>query len=134
MEKKSILVRQIQQLAGVEGVELIMVEPCEPDYMLVHINFDPDSVVDRLTPEEVAQRNYAATERRGLITMDTEIFEFSDKIHEEATELFKSIHSLGFDPSELADVSLVCDAMALHYAIDLQSEKERKMLINETRK
>jgi len=34
---------------------------------------------------------------------------------------------------ELSDISHVCDAYALNYGIDLQSEKESKMRYNETR-
>jgi len=140
MNKKSILISQIQQLSGVEGVELIMVEPCEDNYALVHIYFDPKSIVNRLTPEEVSQRNYAATEKRGLINNTTTFVDFRHKLLEEVHELTVSWNSNKFidcggefDPSELADVSLVCDAMAIHYGIDLQAEKEKKMRYNEKR-
>ena len=85
--KKSILIKQIQQLQGVEGVELIMVEPCEDNYMLCHIYFDPETVVDRLTPEEVALRNYNATVKRGLINDKTTKQDFIDKMKEEISEL-----------------------------------------------
>jgi len=138
--KKSILIKQIQQLQGVEGVELIMVEPCEDNYMLCHIYFDPETVVDRLTPEEVALRNYNSTVKRGLINDDTDFMDFRMKLSEEVSELRQSwnnhkfINMTGmFDHSELADISLVCDAIALHYGIDLQTEKEKKMKVNELR-
>ena len=160
MNKKSILKNQIEQLAGVESVELVCVEPETLDHAVFHVYFDPESVVDRLTPEEVALRNYNATVKRGLINDKTTIMDFIKKIKEEQKELkrsysifklkaltlkykilflfkrlFKSKKTeLPFDSSELADISLVCDAMAIHYGIDLMAEKQAKMYINETRK
>lgn len=133
MNKKSILINQIQQLYGVEGIELIVVEPSEDNYMLCHIYFDPELVEERLTVDEVASRNYAATEKRGLINSKTTIYDFNKKLVEEITELIDSSVNFEFDHSELADISLVCDAMAIHYGIDLPKEKELKMKINETR-
>ena len=134
--KKSILIKQIQQLQGIEGVELIMVEPCEDNYMRCHIYFDPESVVDRLTPEDVALRNYNATVKRGLINSETTKQDFIDKMKEEISELeLALLNNDKFNENEeLADIRLVCDAMAIHYGIDLQKEKELKMLINEKRK
>ena len=135
MNTKSILLKQINQLPGIENVELIAIEPEEPDYILAHIYFDPASVVDRLTAEEVALRNYNATVKRGQINEKTSFYNFISKLDEEVSELYKSANADNskFDPSELADISLVCDAMAIHYAIDLQAEKEKKMIVNENR-
>ena len=145
MTPKAIIKKQIEQLPGIESVELVCVEPETSDHVTIHVYFDPVSIVDRLTPEEVAQRNYKATERRNYkaterrrqINEKTTIQYFIDKIFEEANELdvshFESKLTT-FDPSVLADISHVCDAMAIHYAIDLQAEKEKKMLINELRK
>jgi len=137
MNQKAIIKKQIEQLPGIESVELVCVEPETSDHVTIHVYFDPVSIVDRLTPEEVAQRNYKATERRRQINEKTTIQYFIDKIFEEANELdvshFESKLTT-FDPSVLADISHVCDAMAIHYAIDLQAEKEKKMLINELRK
>lgn len=134
MNKKLILKKQIEQLAGIEAVELVCVEPETPDHAVFHVYFDPELVVDRLTPEEVSLRNYQATEKRGLINEKTTLWDFIDKIEEEKNELFHTCNNGEFDASELADISLVCDAMALHYGIDLQAEKEAKMKYNEKRK
>ena len=142
MNKKSILVKQIQQISGIESVELIMIEPCTPDHMLIHVYLDPESVVDRLSTEEVALRNYQATEKRGQINENTSFWDFTNKLDEEINELKLSSGYLidginetkTFDPKELADISLVCDAMAIYYGIDLQAEKESKMKYNEVRK
>lgn len=139
---KTTLIKQIQQLAGVENVSHLLISPESNDFMVVEIYLDPESVVDRLTPEEIVLRNYEATEKRGLINNKTNFFDFTNKLDEEVNELKLSYKLLWpkpfeehcrFDASELADISLVCDAMALHYGIDLQAEKEAKMRINETR-
>lgn len=141
MSSKSILIKQIQQLSGVENVSHLLISPESDDFMVVEIYFSPESIVDRLTPEEVALRNYNATVKRGLINDKTKVFDFCGKIAEELNELQESIdyipengkYKVLFDESELADISLVCDAMAIHYGIDLQAEKEKKMYVNETR-
>jgi len=132
---KSILLKQIQQIQGIEGCEIVIVEPYLDDYMLCHVYFDPKTVVDRLTPDEVALRNYNATVKRNLINDKTTIEDFVCKLHEESEELWESSNSgkCTIDPSELADISIVCDSMAIHYGIDLQAEKEAKMYKNETR-
>jgi NTP pyrophosphatase (non-canonical NTP hydrolase) len=39
----------------------------------------------------------------------------------------------GFDPSELADVTLVCFAMAEHFGINLIEEMRKKTEFNEKR-
>lgn len=140
MNKKSILINQIHQLSGVEGVSHLCIHPESNDFMVVEIYFDPETVVERLTPEEVALRNYNAAIRRGQINDETSFIDFRDKLREEVGELSDSwmsnkyLNRPGqFDASELADISHVCDSIALHYGIDLQAEKERKMLINELR-
>ena len=140
MDKKSILINQIHQLLGVEGVSHICVSPEEPDLMLVEIHIDPESVVEKIAPEEVALRNYNAALRRGQINDQTTFIDFSNKLSEEVEELSDSWNSNkfidcngGFYASELADISHVCDSIAIHYGIDLQAEKEAKMLKNEIR-
>lgn len=82
---------------------------------------------------DITHRNYEATKRRGLITNETHVFDFFDKIEEENNELFKSIHLGKFDPSELAKITLTCFAMAEHYGIDLIEEMRKKTEFNETR-
>jgi len=142
MNHKSTLIKSIQNIAGVDGVNLLAISPESPDFMVVEIYFDPETVIDRLTPEEVALRNYNATVKRGLITDLTKVFDFCGKINEELNELTESVdyipkngtYEVTFDEKELADISLVCDAMAIHYGIDLQAEKEAKMRYNEQRK
>lgn len=135
MTPKAIIKKQIEQLPGIESVELVCVEPETSDHVCIHVYFDPESIVDRLTPEKVAQRNYNATVRRGQINERTSFGDFLNKIKEETNELeLEATCNNQFGKTELADISLVCDAMALHYAIDLQAEKERKMIFNELRK
>jgi hypothetical protein len=133
MDKKSILIKSIQQIAGVEGVSHLCISPESENFMVVEIHFDPETVVERLTPEEVALRNYNSAIRRKQINDKTNLMSFIDKIKEETWELLCSIDTKNntFDASELADISHVCDSIALHYGIDLQAEKEAKMLYNE---
>lgn len=84
--------------------------------------------------KEITDRNYAATVKRGLIVSFTSAEEFIDKIEEENTELRHSIWlDNTFDESELADVTLVCFAMAKHFDIDLIETMKEKMLYNEKR-
>lgn len=84
---------------------------------------------------EIIRRNYAATVRRGLITPETTKDEFIDKICEETDEL--GIAVLNSDKinerEELADIALVCFAMAQHYGIDLIDEMRKKVEYNEKR-
>lgn len=131
---KSKLIKVIQDLAGVTSVEPFHISPDEPNQLFCIVTFDEKEL--RLSQEEVQQRNYNATVRRGLITDKTTIEDFICKLREEVEELWYSSNSgkCSIDPSELADISHVCDAIALHYAIDLQKEKELKMLVNEKRK
>lgn len=84
--------------------------------------------------KEISKRNYEATVKRGLITPKTRPLQFIDKIQEEKNELFISWYIKDhFDPEELADVALVCFAMAEHYQIDLVAEMEKKAIYNEQR-
>lgn len=133
--KKKIIANAIRNIVGVESVELIAVSPETPEHIFCHIYIDTKSVVERLTPEEVQRRNYNATVKRGLITSETQIPDFIRKINEEERELIESWNTKEstFDASELADIVITCESMALHYGIDLQAEKEAKMKINETR-
>ena len=87
--------------------------------------------------QEIIDRNYAATSRRGLITPDTTKKQFMNKIHEEAAELQYELGyelwATGHGVTELADVILVCLAMAKHFNIDILQVLEEKTLYNETR-
>jgi len=130
---KSNLIKVIQDLSGVVSVEPFHIAPDEPDQLFCIVTFDEKEL--RLSAEEVALRNYNATVRRGKINDNTSVFDFCEKIGEELGELTVScMYKTKFDPKELADIVIVCESMALHYGIDLQKEKESKMLFNETRK
>ena len=123
------------------GVTLVTPVFSDDGKLAVDIEFEPTDS-ERLSYEQIAYRNYAATEKRGLINEKTTLFDFCGKINEELQELQDSIdyipengtYTRVFDASELADISLVCDSMAIHYGIDLMAEKQAKMYINETRK
>lgn len=77
---------------------------------------------------DITHRNYEATKRRGLITSETKCDDFVLKIREETDELDSYV-----DWSELADIALVCFAMAEHYGIDLIEEMRKKTEFNEKR-
>lgn len=90
--------------------------------------------------KEIIKRNYQAQIRRKLITPSIHICTFMNKLKEEVQELEASQWdallddvSPVIDEKELADVTLVCFAIAEHYKIDLIKEMENKMLFNETR-
>lgn len=88
--------------------------------------------------KEIITRNYAATVRRGKITIHTTQDEFIDKIKEELQELESEVDLPFFNDRagrdiELADIVLVCFAYAEHFGIDLLSEMEKKVIFNEKR-
>ena len=90
--------------------------------------------------KEITDRNYYATKRRGQITDETSIIDFIVKLDEEREELYQSwlesdkcLECLDYDIKELADVVLVCFAMARHTGKDLLLAMEQKMLFNEER-
>lgn len=134
MDKKSIIINQIHQLLGVEGVSHICVSPEDTDLMLVEIHIDPESVVERLTPEEVALRNYNAEVMNGSV-YDFTKQDFIDKIKDKVSVLELAILNPDKfnEAEELAKISIWLDSYALHYGIDLQAEKEAVMIKNETR-
>ena len=85
--------------------------------------------------QEITNRNYAATVKRGQINEKTCSYEFINNLFEELYKLEDTNHSeVLFDEKKLADVALVCFAMAKHYEIDLIKVMEEKMLYNEIRK
>lgn len=73
-----------------------------------------------------------------MITSETTEFDFVVKLEEEVEELHSSCNEIiigrDFDPSELADIALVCFTMAEHYGIDLIEEMRKKTEFNETRR
>lgn len=132
---KSQLISLIQQLPSVVTVEPIHISPEEPDELLCLITFLPVEIPEILTIQEISKRNYEATKRRGLINECTTLNDFLDKIKEETNELeLEATCNNQFDRSELADIALVCFAMAEHYEIDLVKEMELKTRYNEVRK
>jgi NTP pyrophosphatase (non-canonical NTP hydrolase) len=87
-----------------------------------------------MTIEEIIKTNYQATCKRGLITPKTTKQEFIDKLKEETFELEDAIY---FESKlekmqwiELADVILVCLAMAEHFQIDILKVMEEKANYN----
>ena len=70
-----------------------------------------------MTIQEIIERNYNATVKRGQINGKTEPYHFVDKINSEVTELSESLSVSKvnpFDIKELADVVLVCYSTAKH--------------------
>jgi NTP pyrophosphatase (non-canonical NTP hydrolase) len=83
--------------------------------------------------QEIQERNYLATCKRGLITDKTTLNEFIYKMFEEVQE-FKDASNFGItDGLELADIIIVCLNTAKHLNIDIQDWLERKTIINENR-
>jgi predicted house-cleaning noncanonical NTP pyrophosphatase (MazG superfamily) len=66
---------------------------------------------------QIIEENYKVTVKRGLITENTKMSDFLNKIDEEVKE-FKD--SLEFN--ELADIILVCLNIAKHYNIDIENQ------------
>jgi len=86
--------------------------------------------------QEIIERSYQATVKRGLINDKTSKIDFLEKIKEEYYELRTSMYSYKyeyFDESELADIVLVCFNMAKHFDIDLIKAIEEKTIYNEKR-
>jgi NTP pyrophosphatase (non-canonical NTP hydrolase) len=98
-----------------------------------------DEMLDTsLSLSEIIERNYNAQIKRGTITPETTIEQFLAKLREEIYELYDSWllatpKIKTFDPKELADITLVCFAMAKHYNIDLLKVMEEKTIFNENR-
>ena len=86
-----------------------------------------------MTLQEIQERNYQATVRRGLITEHTKFNDFIAKLYEEVSELHDSAAFGIVDGLELADIIIVCLSMGKHLNIDIQDILERKTIINETR-
>lgn len=83
--------------------------------------------------KEITGRNYYAIKRRKQITDKTDVMDFLIKLDEEIEELKQSFFESNLDEKELADVVLVCFALAQHYKIDLLKAMEEKMMFNEKR-
>lgn len=85
-----------------------------------------------MTIEQIIERNYKATVKRGLISESTGFKDFINKLKEEVAELESEKFTDNMSV-EMADVALVIFAMAEHYNINLIAEMERKTLYNEKR-
>ena len=89
--------------------------------------------------KELAERNYNAQLKRGIITDKTIGDDFLCKIQEEIDELADSytrylyIEKEQIDESELADIILVCLLMAKHFKIDIFKVLEENVVYNENR-
>lgn len=99
--------------------------------------YDESMIESRLTIQQIINRNYQATVKRGKIKPDTLALEFIYKINDELKELTDSYNydenDETFDEKELADVALVCFAFAKHRGIDLLKVMEEKTIFNEHR-
>lgn len=81
---------------------------------------------------ELAQRNHAATVRRGLINEFTRKETFILKLYEEVGELAQTTNDKD-EAEELAGIMTVCLCFAHHYSIDIQGALEMVALKNENR-
>lgn len=82
----------------------------------------------------IIEQNYSSIIKRGLITNDTTMYDFIDKIFEEAYELQDfADKNQSVDPEEIADIILVCLNMARHYNIDIEKELVKKIIKNQNR-
>ena len=86
--------------------------------------------------KDLINKNYEVTVKRGLITPDTGIVEFMNKLDEEVAEFIDSIDNPTTEDAtgyELADVILVCLNIAKHYDMDIERYLNEKVLINSER-
>lgn len=81
---------------------------------------------------EIQRRNYAATQRRGLIDQFTTKQDFILKMYEEVTELAQT-ETDSHEAEELADIVTVCLCYAFHFDIDLMGALEAVVIKNEQR-
>lgn len=79
--------------------------------------------------KELINNNYISTINRGLITSETTLLQFTDKLQEEVQEFLNYIDENNFK-EELADIILVCLNIAKHYNIDIETELKNKIDIN----
>jgi len=83
--------------------------------------------------KDLIERNYLSTVKRGLITPDTGIVEFLDKLEEEVGEFIETIDNPTTEEAtafELADIILVCFNIAHHYGIPIEQYLKTKININ----
>jgi len=82
--------------------------------------------------KDIIESNYKSIRKRGLITSDTDILDFINKLDEEVKELKESVNkgTLKEIKEELSDVILVCLNMAYHHGFDIEQEIKNKIDIN----
>jgi len=124
--KKSTIIESIQSISGVGNVSHLCISPESDDLMVVEINL-------RLSTEEVILRNYNALVSRSEINDETTRYDFIDKIKEAVSLLDVAVYNPDRfnEGEELSKIALWLDSYAIHYGIDLQTEKEAVMLKNE---
>jgi len=95
--------------------------------------------------KQLIELNYKSIVDRGLISPDTTIFNFINKLNEEVKELEVECNYITISPiivnpkesssfkEELADVIMVCLNMAKHYDIDIEQEIKNKIEVNKKR-
>ena len=125
MNKNSII-ESIQNISGVESISHLCTSPESDNLMVIEVHL-------RLSPEEVILRNYNALVSSKEINDEITKYDFVDKIKYSAAVFELSTYNQDkFNEGELlADLSLWLDSYALQYGIDLQLEKQAKMLKNE---
>ena len=91
--------------------------------------------------KRLIERNYHSIVKRGLISPDTSVFKFIDKVYEEVGELEEAVNEMSETNSikqvhfhnineELADVILTCLNMAKLFEIDIEKELKKKIDVN----
>ena len=79
--------------------------------------------------KDIIETNYKSIRKRGLITSDTDIKDFINKLDEEVEELKQSVNkgTLKEIKEELSDVILVCLNTAYHHGFDIEKEIKKKI-------
>lgn len=88
--------------------------------------------------EKLFKRHYQAIIKRGLITEETELYEFSNKINEEKGELSTELLKLSKGKPnnyEQEAIDLICVTMNLliHRGVDIEVELLKNILVQEKR-
>ena len=83
--------------------------------------------------ENLIKYHYELITHRGLITPDTTIQEFIDKITEEYTELLESFDGEDFSKQEAVDLVMVCLHLLRHQGVDIEDQIKKNIKIQERR-
>lgn len=91
----------------------------------------------KMTLQEIIEQNYQVTRDRGLITDETNFWDFLEKIEEESGEFEMEIleHHETSETAmhELADIILVCFNYARHFGIDIEAQLIKNIENNKNR-